>query len=780
MSKLSAVRTEDQQEDTGRDDLDLLKEIRENHDDAYQADLPNRTAAESDLKMVAGHQWPDDIKAERESEEPPRPCITENRLPQFVRQIVGDMRAQRPAIKVVPDGAGASQEVAEIYTGIIRDVEAKAATKRPYVTAGASAARCGIGHWRVLHDYESDMSFDQCIMLEPIDNPFAVLWDPLATEITRQDASYCFVTDLMSKAAFKAKYPKAQDIDFDSNDSWCSQWLNRSDESIRIAEYWRKRPVFKTLVRLADGSVGFKDKLQPGAPPIVEEREIETFEVECIKTNGFEILEKAQNWPTKHIPIVAVVGEEYAVGEQRVRHSAIRFAKDPQRLYNYWLSTQTEHLALQPKAPFIATGKQIGVYKDMWTEANTKNRPVLLYDADPLAPGAPQRSQPPVGSTAMTDQILRAADAMKATTGIYDAGLGNQSNETSGKAIMARQRESDVGSSEFLDNLAASIAYTGEIIVDLIPHIYDTQRQVRILAEDGSETFEQINERMMTPDGEQLRNALAQGKYAVSVTTGPSYTTKRQEAAESMLAFVQAMPDAAGIVMDLIANNLDWPGAEQFAERFRTMLPPQLQPESDDPEDVQQRQMAQQQAQEAEQVQKQGVMLELDAKAAATEKMRAETQKMLMPEPQKQIDPMDMQRAQAEQALKAGELELQGRELQIKERELALKEQELALKAQELQSQERIELARISDSAQAREQDHAHKMMDMNHQANMAMQANMPREQGEPGEAAEHAQAQQSDRGMEAVGMGLQAIAAVMNRPKEVLRGPNGEVTGIS
>ena len=623
MSALSHGQFDKPDTNQPEDDKGLLEEIRSRRDDAFDADQDNTVAAKDDLLKLSGDQWPENIRLEREGEE--RPCVTQNDLPQFVRQVVGDMRAQRPAIKVSPAGGGATKAVAEIYTGLIRGIEAKAATKRPYLGAGASAARCGIGHWRVLHDFENDKSFDQCIKIEPIDNPFSVLWDPLATNITRSDANYCFVTYLLTREAFKREYPDAQDIDFDSNEPWAGDWLDRSSNSVRVAEYWRKKPIKRTLIELGDGFVGYKDEMEKaglliGPVVIKRSRQVDSFEVECTKTNGFEVLEEPVKWPTKHIPIVAVVGEEFNVGEKRVRHSVIRFAKDSQQMLNYWLSAQTEYVALQPKAPYIATAKQVASYKADWQDANNKNRPVLVYDADPLAPGAPQRAQPPVSAQGITEQILMAKDAMRSTTGIYDAGLGKKSNETSGVAIAQRQRESDVGTSEFLDNFAASIAYTGEIIVDLIPHIYDTERQLMVLAEDGSESFEDVNKRMMTPEGEQIINALSNGEYAVTVSTGPSYTTKRQESAESMMMFVQANPQAAQYVLDLIAKNMDWPGAEQFAERFKKMLPPQLQPETDDPEEQQARAQAAQEGQKRADLEERAVVADISVKESTAAK----------------------------------------------------------------------------------------------------------------------------------------------------------------
>lgn len=633
-------------------DRDLLQEIRERYDTGWSADVKNREEMESDLRFVAGEQWPEDVRLDRESDE--RPCITENRLPQYVRQVANDMRANPPAIKVIAGSGGADKAVADIMTGMIRDIESKSATLRPYVSAGASAARCGIGHWRVLTDYTSPTSFEQEIRIEPVLNPFAVVWDPVAVAPTREDADWCFVIEEMSEDEFKSQYPDAKPVSFDGKDteSWSSGWLNGDDKSVRVAEYWRKIREPATVCMLADGSTGYKDDLPEGFPAegIIAERESDRVRVEVLKTNGHEILEEAQEWPTRHIPIVPVVGEEYSVGGHMIRNSVIRFAKDSQTIYNYWLSTQTEHLALQPKAPFVATARQVQNYADVWKTANTSNHSVLIFDVDPDAPTArPMREAPPASSGAFSEQVLRAADGMKATTGIYDAGLGAQGNETSGKAIMARQREGDVGTFEFRDNLNASVEHTGRILVELIPVIYDTPRMVRILGEDGEEDFAEINKPEIDEQSGQpvVRNDLKVGEYNVHVRSGPSFTTRRQEAAESMLQFIQTSPDSASLVLDLIAKNMDWPGADEFAERFKKMLPPQVQPETDDPEEQQARAQKAQQAQEAAKLEQRNAMAEISEKEANAAEAQADARKT----------EIEAQKAQLEMLMQSGALQ---------------------------------------------------------------------------------------------------------------------------
>jgi 23S rRNA maturation mini-RNase III len=648
-----------------KDDKAILLEIRERYDDGWNGDSQNRIDMESDLQFAAGHHWPEDVRLERE--EDGRPCITENHLAQFIRQVANDMRANPPGVKVMAGSGGAEKSVADILTGMIRDIEAKSKTQRPYVTAGASAARCGIGHWRILTDYTGPTSFEQEIRLEPIYNPFAVVWDPTAITATREDANWCFVIEEMSRDEFARQYPKAHAISFDSKDSetWAPGWMNAETDTIRVAEYWRKVKEPATVCLLMDGSSGFKDDLPKEMHQmIVSERESDRVKVEVIKTNGVEVLEKAQEFPSRYIPIIPVVGEEYSVGAKMVRHSVIRFAKDSQTMHNYWLSTQTEHLALQPKAPFIATAKQVQNYADIWKTANTSNHSVLLFDVDKDAPTMlPSRSQPPASSSAFAEQINRANEGMKNTTGIHDASLGMGGNETSGKAIMARQREGDVGTFEFRDNLNASVEHTGRILVELIPVIYDTPRMQRILGEDGAEDFAEINKPMVDPQtGQQMmdpktgkqkiENDLKLGEYSVQVRSGPSFTTRRQEAAESMLQFVQTMPQSASLVMDLVAKNMDWPGADEFAERFKKMLPPQVaeQDDTDDPEELQKRQAAQQSAAQQQQMQQRAMDAEIGEKEAKTAKAGADARKSDAEAIQTQMETM-MQSGQLQQMI---------------------------------------------------------------------------------------------------------------------------------
>ncbi len=625
----------------------ILKTARTRLAESIDADRDNRDDALDDLESLAGRQWPQELKDERESDN--RVVVTINRLPQFSRQVTGDLRRMNPAIKVMAGDEGATEDVATVYEGIIRDVEYRCSATKIYEGAAEGAAQCGMGYWRIRTDYESKESFNKRILLERIHNPFSVYLDPAARESTRSDAGWGFITEQMSLDDFRQQHPgkTTSPVDADDETDNLEHWRNKGD--IIVAEYFWKEPFKYTIGQLASGEV-VKDPT--AAHDIVRKREVDDHKVMWAKISGAEVLEGPTEFPCEYIPIVAVVGEELHVGDEVVRSSVIRHAKDPQRLYNYWRSAQTEMVALQPKAPFLVTAKQIEGVEALWDAANDSNAAYLPYNADPKAPGPPQRAAPPVPSAGMMQEVMSASEDMKATTGIYDAGLGNSGNEKSGVAIRQRQMEGDIANSIYSDNLAASIEHTGRILVGMIPRVYDTHRKVRTVSEDGGERMVEVNGVKRSLDGVHLINPLKKGSYGVKVTVGPSYTTLRQETAESLMQFVGAVPGVASVAGDLIAENMDWKGADKLARRLRKMLPPGvIDPENMSPQEQQE---FQQRMKAAEAQQQQQAEIERQIMQTGMMKEQAEAQEA---QADAQGAQLDVQEKALELAIKGGQLD---------------------------------------------------------------------------------------------------------------------------
>lgn len=549
----------------------ILKEARDRLRIAIEDDRENRRMALDDLEFafIPLKQWPDSIRAERETDG--RPCIETNKMPTFIDQVVGDQRQNRPSIKVIPVDSKGDEHLATIIGGWIKNVHQASKADIAIDHGFEHAVACGYGAIRVITEYEDDESFNQDAVIKKIDNALAVYWGP-HSEYDCSDAKYCFIISDIDREEYKAQYGE-DPMPFNHADSqyvegWCTK------DTVRLAEYFVKEPIAKTLCLLADGRVIEKDRLAEeidGKP--VKERTTSGYKIKWYLLSGNKVLDEKDWVGKKYIPIIPIWGKEANVGGKRIVRGLIRNAKDPQRLYNYWTSMDTETVALAPKTPYIATPKQIAGHETQWKEAHRKNFPYLLANPDEKAPGWPKREPPPQVSTAMVEKIAMADQEMRDTIGLQKASLGMQSNERSGRAIMERKKEGDTGTFAFIDNLARSIEHLGRVLIDVAPGVLDTERIIRLGMEDGLRKFEAVN--VQREDGEML-NDLSIGKYDVVVTVGPSFTTQRSEARQSMSEFIQYYPAAAPLIGDLYAKSMDWPGADQVAERLENLLPPEI------------------------------------------------------------------------------------------------------------------------------------------------------------------------------------------------------------
>ena len=590
---------------------DILATARARLDLAVSALSESREDETDDLKFYAGSpdnhwQWPADVLATRGAVQGQtinaRPCLTINKLPQHVRQVTNDMRQNRPGAKVIPVDDNADVQVAEIFNGVIRHIEYISDADVAYDTACENQVSYGEGYIRLLTEYCEDNSFDQDIKIGRVRNSFSVYMDPTIQDPTGADAKWCFITEDITKDEFHRMYPDAAPIttlqSLGVGDQSISNWLN--EDTIRIADYYYIDYDRATLNLYPGNATAFagtpEDKqLKEFYGKPVKSRESDRPKVRYCKINGYEILEERE-WAGKWIPVIRIVGNEFEVDGRLYVSGLVRNAKDAQRMYNYWVSQEAEMLALAPKAPFIGYGGQFEGYEDKWKTANTNNWPYLEINPDvtdgqgsvlPL----PQRAQPPMASSGLLQAKAGASEDIKSTTGQYNASLGMGSNERSGKAILARQREGDVGTYHYGDNVARGVRHVARQLIDLIPKIYDTQRIARIIGEDGETKMVKINpdqpqpvNKIMDQNGvviEKIYN-LGVGKYDVVATTGPGYATKRQEALEAMAQLLQGNPQLWAVAGDLFVKNMDWPGAQEMAKRFQKTIDPKFLSDADE------------------------------------------------------------------------------------------------------------------------------------------------------------------------------------------------------
>lgn len=595
-------------------------------------------------------QWEDAVRQARIN----RPCLTFDKLSSAVDQVVGQQLQMLPGVKVRGAEEG-DNDVAEIYEGLIRQIEQRG--NKAYKTAFKFSVKGGWGVWMIDHDYQDDISMNQDIILREIKNPFSVLFDPIIQIQDMKECRYAFMFDDIEKDEFERMYPKAKTgvgEDFYSTGNM-KTWIN--EDTIRVADYYRIVMEERRLVQLSTGEVvdyadiePIIDELNFKGVTITNERMVEGRKLERFKITGLEVLEEYE-CVGRYIPLVPLLGKTTNINGKFLTRGLVRKAKDAQRMYNYSRSTAIEVTALQPKQPLMATPAMIKGHEDRYRNLMTSNDPVLLFNFDQGQ--KPFREPPAQPSGALLTDVQISSDDIKSTTGIFDASLGARGNETSGRAIRERQLQGNIATYEFVDELVESIKYTGEIFIDMIPKIYDTERQIRILGEDDAEEIKVINKPQLDlQTGETVMiNDLNRGHYDIKVTTGPSFSTRRSETAEQLGTLFGQNPQMAQLGADIYFKSLDLVGADELVERVRKAG---IKQGVIEPNEEEQQKISQAQQQE-QQMKAQAMQMELAMKQAevANEQAMAKEResKTMLNTVKAQVEQLEL--AQAQQDLEA-------------------------------------------------------------------------------------------------------------------------------
>lgn len=589
-------------------DDEIIEDAKKYLEASTRTNSTNFEEARKDLEMLVGNHWPEAQRRAREIDG--RPCLTVNKLPTFVNQVTNDQRQNRISIKVSPVGDGTDMDDAETLQGIIRHIEYASNAEVATDTAVTSAATVGFGYYRFVTDYCDEKSFDQEIRYQRIANQFSVAFDQFSTEPDGSDQTRCLIHTKMDPAGFKLEYPNATATTqaLTNTNSGNVNWLG--SEFVRVGEFYRVERAPAELVRMSDGGVMWADEVPKSLPDgIYEVARRKSFKkkVMLYKLTAVEILERTEikcPW----IPVFPVYGMEVNMDGKIVRSGLIRNARDPQMMYDFWMTSATEEVALRPKTPYIGAEGQFEGYEEQWQQANVRSfatleyRPVTLEGM--LAP-PPQRQPMADIPNGMLTMAMHANDNIKSTTGLFDSSLGAAGNATSGRQELAQQKQGNITNFHYSDNLKRTRQHDARCLVAMIPHYYDTERVVNIMRDDGEikpvtinkrltseeQAQEQMERQRRMPEGskraasvKRVLNDVVNTKFAVVVSTGPSYNTMRKEAADAMVQFGQSWPKLMDIAGDKVVKAMDWPGAEEIAERIERTIPPEIRYDPDDPE----------------------------------------------------------------------------------------------------------------------------------------------------------------------------------------------------
>lgn len=624
--------------------------------DAYSSQI---SAAEADTKFAMGDsdngwQWPEDAKQQREGSK--RVCLTVNVTAQHCNQIINQIRKNRPAAKVSPVDSGADKKTADILSGIIRGIHADSHAPDAHDTAAEHAVYGGQGYWRVITEYENEVSFNQVVKVKVCQRPDLVFIDPHATELDKSDAKWGFIFEDITKEQAKLDHPGIDIQSWESDpDGWCNENM------VRRAEYFYCDTLSDTALLLDDGTSVLKSeyvKRKGDKPSIVKERKTSVNKWKWCKLLGGHDQPVAETeWLGDYLPIISVVGKEIYAGSELVKKGIVRDLKDQARIVNYSYSETVQTLALQNKAPYMAAAEAIEGYEDVWDSANIDNLtylPFNAFDDEHNAIPAPQRQTPAVMPAAQIQLLQLSTEQMRAASGQQNANFGIKSEAQSGVGIQRLKQQGEVATFHFPDNLARALRHEARVLINLVQKYYDTERVVRIIGLDGKEDTARLSPDMQQAyqeEHDEERGEIERifnpsvGRYDVVIDTGPSYQTMRQEAAANLNELAGRQPKLLDVAGDLIMRAQDFPMAEDIAERLEKTLPPGLKEDEGQqrplPPEVQQQlqqmqQVIQQGGQQVGQLmqEKQAKLPELELKRYeidkkyAVEEYRAETERL--------------------------------------------------------------------------------------------------------------------------------------------------------
>lgn len=577
-------------------DKDIVQDARERFKEAKEKDREQTDRMLEELRFSNSadfQQWPESIRKMRENAEGgARPCLTFDQTNQYIQQVVNESRQNKPSIQVRPVDSKADIKVADALSGLFRHIEDVSRADIAYDTAIEHAARCGRGWLRVNTQIIDPSINQQEIIIQRIADPLSAWLDPDYQEPDGSDAMDGGIEAMIGRRAFSRQYPDADSMAGKSDpDGWCDK------DGVRVLEYFKVREdkthflVFDDPANPGEEVTLSEDKYWEAVkeigfkPPLIREYWAKKRTCQWYKITGEEVLEETK-FPAGYVPLIPVIGSELWIEGKRYLSGLVRPMMDPARAYNYDRSNYIEHVSLQTKIPYLAAAEAVEGYENEWRNANRSNSAYLPWnalDSDGTPLPKPERAQGPVASAAYAQGSQMAQNDIQASIGMYRANLGAPSNETSGKAINERKMQGETANFHYSDNMSRSVRHLGRIIMEMLPNVIDTKRELRILGEDGQAST-------VTLDPEQSQSAIYKnpdkksnlisfnpnvGRYDVSIQVGPAFGTRRQEAVEALQQVIGGNPQMMALLGDEFVKMMDIPGAEKIAKRMQSMLPPE-------------------------------------------------------------------------------------------------------------------------------------------------------------------------------------------------------------
>ena len=665
-----------------RKDIELTQKIRERvkkWDDNWRF---NKDQYHEFTSFVMGSQWTEDeSKLFIDYKKIP---LSFNKLAPLINHLLGEQRQNTPNLQVIPSD-GVPVETAATREALVKDISLNSSAKRVYQNAFQQASIGGFGAYMIDTEYENNRSFNQIIVIRDIKDPTWCYWDVSAQSPCKTDGMCAGYRTRMSRKMFAGEYGKDLEASIGAEANYdegsATGWIFSTDNEITVISDYERVYKDEIIYQLSNSRVINAKELKKLEVIMVEDqkfyfdndelvtvenkRTVPKYTIVHRKIAGDWILEET-DFPSEQLPVIFVDQNSYIdkSGKQICR-PFIKDARDSQRYINY-LGTQSAYLMRVSRYDQFLVSKENVKSPDtqiIWRDPATAQGG-LVYDESPNG-NKPEQLRPPELSQSLITQYQRALSDIESCTGMYGTQVGEQGNETSGKAIDARTRRGNYNTYVPFDSLNRTVACGGQIIDEMIPKIYDSERSIMLNMPDRGVSEVTLN-KQTDAYGSQIENDMRSGHYTIRLVPGASFEGQKQENLESIQTVLQADPSLFRLVADLYVENLPLANNIELRNRLRTIVPPEIieagktgkpippkPPEI--PPEIQLKMQELEQRKEAAQMQMQAKMREIDAKEHALQLEGIKTGQTMQVEMQR----LETERLEAAAALQEQEMRYQ-------------------------------------------------------------------------------------------------------------------------
>ena len=584
----------------------FLKIAKQRYDSVVDKEIEQRKMDLEDLKFESGEHWDEKLIKERKLKR--KPTVTINSLAATIRQGSNQQRVSQPGIRVKPASNAANREKAKTYSEIFRQIQRNSKAYLAYDNARQYQRKIGRGYWVVRTAWAQDNSMEQVIRIEWIDNPHSVFLDPNYKKQDYSDRLWGHIIEDYSLDDFKTAFPEStHQYDLSSfGEGQAGDWLTK--DRIRVSEYYWIDQDVKIRIQLDNGQEVMAHDLpqkkvrehkKTVEVPVIPEgrselrrRHIKQAKVFRTLMTAREIFEENEI-PCSTIPIIQIDGERRNIPGKGVDlRGQVRDAKEPARVRDFMESGILEAVVISRTAPWLVEMQQIAGLEKEWAGQAVDNPVVLRYKAqgsaeNPIPPPKRNIDGPDIG--AFVAAASRAQNHERQVLGTPDVFQEETLREQSGRAIQARRSLQEIGTSHFSLNEAIGLERTGEILLEMVPRIYDRPRVMRIVNDQkpgeerdmvlfaGKERAGDAARLAEQHQGAQLFD-VSDGRYEVDVSAGRNAETDRVEAVEMITEAIRQHPALAPIALPILFRHSDWVGSEDLADALskNDQIPPEV------------------------------------------------------------------------------------------------------------------------------------------------------------------------------------------------------------